>query len=819
MTAALPVNLMLVEDERVVAFDLKNQLQSFGYRVGAILASGEQAVAQVAAVAPDLVLMDINLEGAMDGVDAAREIQARHKVPVIYLTAYAEDDTLHRALESRPFGYLVKPWNVRELHATIQMALARREAELAVEESEQRFKLAVEAASLGVVEWSPDVGRLRGDGHLDFLVGNRPSPLDEPTEQFLDRLDPKDRDLVLAALDRTRAGGDSVVIGFRTLCTNGGPHVLEARLKAHSGPKAGGRVVGILQDVTERQRAEERLRQSAVIFQTAAEAIVLTTADGRITAVNAAFCRTTGYPEKEALGAEFDALLHVKRQENDGHAHLASGTVDFWHGEILCRQRGGQSFPAWQSLSAVRNGAGELTHYVIAFSDVSSLHEAQERLDHLAHHDPLTGLPNRLLFYDRLDRAIEQATRQQQQCLLLFLDLDRFKVVNDTLGHALGDELLRVVAGRLKGALRSADTIARFGGDEFVILAGNSHADYAAGVAHKILDTLRLPINLAGDQITVQASIGIAVFPEHGRDRHSLLRAADLAMYAAKALGRNRYQFYREDMSQQSSERLLLEQGLRRALAADDLAVHYQPQIALADRRIVGVEALVRWEHPELGAIPPVRFIPVAEESGVIESLGRWVLHRACRDMRGRLDSLGRQLKLAVNVSARQFTREGFVGTVSDILAATDFPANALKLEITESTLQSIERSREIIGALKEIGIAISIDDFGTGYSSLSVLRDLPIDQIKIDRSFIVDIPENPHRMAMIEAIVALARSLRMDVLVEGIEREEQAAALLKLGCTAAQGYLFSRAVTEEAVQRLLDADRHRFPEAGTSFR
>ncbi len=808
MSAPLPVNLMLVEDERVVAFDLKNQLQSYGYRVGGIFASGEQAVARVSDVAPDLVLMDINLEGAMDGVEAAKEIQARHRVPVIYLTAYAEDDTLHRALESRPFGYLVKPWNVRELHATIQMALARREAELAVEESERRFKLAVDAASLGVVEWSPAAGRLHGDGHLGFLFGNRPTPVDEPTEHFLDRLDPRDRELVLAALERTRESGDPVRVNFRTVRTNGGPHILEARLKAHGGPRSESRVVGILQDITERRLAEEHLRQSSVVFQTAAEAIVVTTPDWRITAVNGAFTRTTGYGEEEALSADIHTLLQVKGLDEACLARLAAGEDEFWQGEVLCRQRGGQAFPAWQSLSVVRNGGGEVSNYVVAFSDVTSLHEARERLDYLAHHDPLTGLPNRLLFYDRLDQAIGQATRQQQHCLLLFLDLDSFKVVNDTLGHALGDELLRVVAGRLKGVLRSADTIARFGGDEFVILAGNSHTDYAAGIARKILDTLRVPVNLAGDQITVQASIGIAIFPDNGRDRHTLMRAADLAMYAAKAQGRNRYQFYHEDMAVESSERLILEQGLRRALAAGGLEVHYQPQIALADRAVVGVEALVRWPHPELGFIPPSRFIPVAEESGVIESLGRWVLQQACQDILGLKDARGNPLPLAVNVSARQFMREGFAASVRDILLATGFPAAALKLEITESTLQSIERSREIIAALKDFGIAVSIDDFGTGFSSLSVLRDLPIDQIKIDRSFILEIPENPQRVAMVEAIVALARSLGMDVLVEGIEREAQATALQRLGCGQAQGYLFSRALDRAGLQHFLDADR-----------
>lgn len=804
MNAPLPINLMLVEDERVVAFDLKMQLQSFGYRVGAVVASGEEAVERVAAEAPDLILMDIHLEGEMDGVEAALEIQSRHQVPVIYLTAYAEDDTLKRALESRPFGYLVKPWNVRELHASIQMALARRRAEVAVEDSEQRFKLAMDAASLGVLEWSTADNSLHGEGHLTPLVGDLPMPLNEPADVFLARLEPQDRDLVVEALERTQSSGESVRVEFRTSGASGHLHFLEARLRAQWGPNTEKRVVGILQDVTERHRSEDRLRQSSVVFRTAAEAILLTNAACRITAANASFTRITGYTEEEVLGSEPDALLHARRGGGANLAELAAGDAEFWQGEVLFRRRNGEVFPAWQSLSVVHDGAGKVSNYVVAFSDVTGLRAVQDKLNYLAHHDPLTGLPNRLLFDERLDHAISIAKDKNTQCLLLFLDLDSFKVVNDTLGHAMGDELLRVVASRLKSALRTSDTVARFGGDEFLILAGSTLPAYAAQLAEKILDALRVPIVLADDAITVMGSIGIAIYPDHGSDRHHLLRSADIAMYSAKSQGRNRYQFYTADMAERSRERLQVEQGLRQAMVTDGLTLCYQPQVSLANRRIIGVEALVRWVHPQLGPMPPTRFIPVAEESGVIENLGRWVLQRACEEMRGVMDGDGRQLRLAVNVSARQFMREGFAQIVGDILAETGFPADALELEITESTLQSIERSVEIVAALKGLGIAISIDDFGTGYSSLSVLRDLPIDQIKIDRSFVLEVPENPAALAMVEAVVTLARSLRMTTLVEGIEREEQAAALSALGCCEAQGYLFSRPVTQSDLRQLL---------------
>ncbi len=807
MNSVKSVNLMLVEDERVVAFDLKNQLQSLGYRVVAMVGSGEQAMRSIADAGPDLVLMDIHLEGAMDGIETASEIQARHQIPIIYLTAYAEDETLHRALASRPFGYLVKPWDIRELHASIQMALARREIELAVERSELRLKLAMDAASLGVIEWLPKADRLHGEGHLDMLFDDREVPIEESWESFLARVDAGDRSSFAAALESALASEHGHGIEFRTARRNTGPHVIEARVKAFRNANVERRLVGVLQDVTERRQMEDRLRQSSVVFDTSAEAIVIVDADRRIVCANVAFERITGYGVIEAIGFDADVLLRVQRGTQDNasfFAALAAESEGYWQGEVVCQRHGGARFPAWQSISVVRNAAGQPSHFVIAFSDVSGMHAAEEKLRHLAHHDPLTGLPNRLLLEDRLDQAIEVARRQQQGFMLLFLDLDSFKVVNDTLGHSVGDELLRIVAGRLRDSLRGSDTIARLGGDEFVILAGDNTAEYAADLAKKILATVHAPFDLAGERITVSGSIGIAVYPDHGGDRHLLMRAADIAMYSAKEAGRNRYRFYSEDMAEHSNERLIIEQGLRRAIEEDQLVVHYQPQVDLSNGRIFGVEALVRWMHPELGMIPPTRFIPIAEASGVIDSLGHWVLERACREILGLCDASGRQLRLAVNVSVREFMREDFVGAVRDTLVASGFPATALELEITESTLQAHERSVVIIGELKRLGVSISIDDFGTGYSSLSVLRDLPIDLIKIDRSFIHHLPEARDEIAIVEAVVALAASLRMEIIVEGIERPEQSELLQRLGCGGGQGYLFSRPITHAALVDML---------------
>lgn len=810
MNARLPVNLMLVEDERIVAFDLKRQLSTFGYHVGAVVASGEQAIDRVGEEKPDLVLMDIHLEGRLDGIEAAKVIRDKHHIPVVFLTAYAEENTLNRALDSRPFGYLVKPCEARELHATIQMALARHEDEVAIQQSEERLQLALDAGSFGVLEWSPITDRLQGDIHLGMLFGGQQLPLDEPMNEFLARVHPEDRERVEAALDPGAVGAKAMRVEFRTVGDGLPPRYMEAQVKAYGSPGAEGRIVGILQDVTQRRRNEERLRQSSVVFHTSAEAIVITDAARRTVATNPAFSRITGFSEEEALGLDPDTMLRANPGAEDYLPFLVEGTTGFWHGEVRCYRKNGEGFPAWQSVSVVRDAEGGVTHVVTAFSDVSAIYEAQRQLQHLAHHDPLTGLPNRLLFDDRLKYAIEQGLRHNERCLLLFLDLDGFKVINDTLGHAVGDELLRVVGLRLRSVLRASDTVARLGGDEFVVLAGSTSSEYAAQLAQKILEQLRVPILLSGHALSVTGSLGIAVFPDNGSDSQQLMRAADMAMYSAKAEGRNRYHFYSEDMSARADERMYVEQGLRRALANRELIVWYQPRIRLEDGHIVGVEALVRWPHAERGIISPGAFIGVAEESGMIEELGRWVLIHACREMLGlarQMKAAGRHFHLAVNVSPRQFIGNDFAGVVRAALQQTGFPADALELEITESTLQGTERSLAILNALQEMGVSVSIDDFGTGYSSLSVLRDLPIDRVKIDRSFIVDLPQSESQRAIVTAIVALSQVMRMAITVEGIERREQAELLQQLGCHEGQGYYFGHPMPFTALSRMLDAE------------
>ncbi|MDX1485232.1 MAG: EAL domain-containing protein [Alphaproteobacteria bacterium] len=426
------------------------------------------------------------------------------------------------------------------------------------------------------------------------------------------------------------------------------------------------------------------------------------------------------------------------------------------------------------------------------------------RLCNLVHYDSLTQLPNRELLLDRLTQAIAQATRQQALVGLLLLDLDRFKMVNDTLGHEFGDKLLQDVAGRIRSCIRDSDTLARLGGDEFiVVLNGISGAQDAAKVAKKIIDELSKPIVIDGHEVFVTTSIGISLFPSDGMDKNALITNADVAMYRAKEEGRNHFQFYTYGMNATTVEQLTLENDLRRAIERDELLLHYQPQVDLADGRIIGVEALVRWQHPELGLIPPARFIPIAEETGLIVPIGQWVLKTACAQARQWIDAGMPPLVVSVNMSSRQFHQEDMLETVTTALEESGLDAEHLALEITESSLmQKPEDAVVTLCLLHNMGVGIAIDDFGTGYSSLGHLKRFPLHALKIDRAFVSDVTENPEDAAIVGAILAMAHSLKLRVIAEGVETRNQLDFLKQAGCDAIQGFLISKPVTAEEIEK-----------------
>ena len=566
--------------------------------------------------------------------------------------------------------------------------------------------------------------------------------------------------------------------------------------------------IWVYADISARKEAEEKLRLSATVLEHIADAVMVVDVEGVIVAVNPAFTQITGYTEAEAVG-KHSSLTRSERHDEAFYQTMwdeliASG---FWRGELWRRRKNGEIYLEWLTISAVRDTHALTTHYVGVCSDITQVKQAQEKLDHLAHHDPLTALPNRLLFHDRLQHALPRAARDREQLAILFIDLDRFKNVNDTLGHHIGDELLQQVAAQLSARLREGDTLARLGGDEFIVLLENVDGQYGATqVAEKLVSMFEQPFLVAGHELFVTCSVGVSLFPDDAQDLNMLIRNADVAMYQAKARGRNGYRFYAPSMTGEGIERLRLETYLRRSIEKNEIFLNYQPQVEIDTGRLIGVEALVRWNHPELGLIAPARFIPLAEDSGYINQLGKWVLDEACRQMM-RWQAQGLHVpKMAVNLSVKQFERGSMAGVVADILRETGLAPERLQLEVTESVIMNTGDALGYINDLHAIGVGLAIDDFGTGYSSLAYLKQLPVQTLKIDRSFIKDISSDANDEAIAIAIIQLGKSMQLSVIAEGVETQEQAAFLLRHGCRLAQGYFYSRPVlAQDIVERWLD--------------
>jgi diguanylate cyclase (GGDEF)-like protein/PAS domain S-box-containing protein len=537
------------------------------------------------------------------------------------------------------------------------------------------------------------------------------------------------------------------------------------------------------------------------IFEQSSEAVLICDSANRITAVNAAFTQLTGYSRDDVLGQD-PKILASGRIPPELYPAMweALKRDDYWEGEIWDRRKDGSIFPKWLIISVLRNSSGEVEHFIASFTDISERKEAADRLLHLAYHDPLTHLPNRLAFDSQLELTIRSCERDNRQVAVMLIDLDRFKTVNDTLGHHVGDELLKSVAVRLRECVRASDIVARLGGDEFVVVLPDiESALTAASVAGKVQRFLADSHAVGEHQLYATPSIGISIFPSDGRDSDTLLRNADVAMYHAKNAGRNNYQFYAARMNEAASERLQMENALRLAVSnispyASQFSLHFQPQMQVDSGRIVGLEALARWQHPTLGNVPPARFIPLAEDTGLIQPLGDWVFWESCRHVRMFKDLGLPAVRVAVNISAQQLRHENLPLMVRGALACYDLSPTDLELEITESTaMQNPEITMSILNQLSDMGIALAIDDFGTGYSSLAYLKHLPIQRLKLDQSFVKDIESDLSDAAICSATIALGHNLGLELVAEGVETQAQRDFLTKLGCDVLQGYLYSR--------------------------
>ncbi len=678
--------ILVVEDQNIIAMDLQFRLESLGYVVVDVVATGEDAVRVFSETEPDLALMDIRLKGALDGIEAAEQIRMHSDCPIIYLTAHSDDQTLRRARITEPHGYLLKPFEDRELHLTIEIALYRYQMEHKLRES-QRWLNAV----------------LRGIGEAVIAVNSH---------GIVQLVNPVAAELI------GRAADDAIGRQVTEVFT-----VIDAQTR---GPLAN----PLLQAIDQR--------------------------------------RAVGLPERALLVAH-----------------------------------DGREIPIDDSAALIRDDEDRVTGAVLTFRDVTDRLRAEQQIRHMAYHDPLTGLPNRALFQALTGRALAETGRTGGGVVLL-LDLDRFKAINDSLGHSTGDLLLKSVGARLADTLGASAAIARFGGDEFaVLLAGTTDSLAAATAAEAVLTAFAEPFHLNDQDYYVGTSIGVALYPGDGADTATLLRNADAAAFKAKQRGRNGYAFYQASMNADAESRLALESGLRQALKRNEFVLHYQPKVEISTGRLLGAEALVRWQHPTLGTVPPAQFLSIAEENGLILPLGAWVLRTACRQARVWRNNGFEDLRVAVNLSDRQFRHPDLVALVASVLAESGLPAEALELELTETIImQDRQDSTAKVRELRQMGVRLSIDDFGTGYSSLEHLKHFQVDELKIDRAFVREAHTNAQDTAIIQAIVTLAHSLGMMVTAEGVETAEQLACMEECHCDDGQGYFFGHPMAADIFSR-----------------
>jgi len=558
------------------------------------------------------------------------------------------------------------------------------------------------------------------------------------------------------------------------------------------------RCLGVGAKLRERNADRERLRQAAAVFDCTREGVLVTNSNGLIVHVNRAFMEITGYQCEEVLGQRPSMFKSGHHPPGFYQAMFATlESLGEWSGEIWNRRKSGEIYPQWQTIRLVHDDQGRLSQYVAVFSDISAIKNSEHELTHLAHHDPLTNLPNRLLFTDRAGQAVASAQAHKRGCALLMIDLDHFKLINDSLGHSVGDQLLKGVAERLNTLFGPGITLARLSGDEFALLAENCpQPGHAAALAQRVIDSLKERFQIDRHSLFINASVGISLFPSDALSAEQLLRNADSALFKAKSAGRDGYALYTEELTAHAQQRVEIAFELRRALEQQELRVYYQPVHDLKTSRLIGVEALVRWEHPQRGLVSPAEFIPIAERTGLIAEIDAWVMRQACRQM-CQWQAAGVELSfVAVNVSSRLFARRELYQQVAQVLHETGLDPVYLELEVTESAvMEDPEVALEQMHRLRELGVRLAIDDFGTGYSSLLRLKRLPVQKLKIDQGFVAGLPGDEDDAAIARVIVALAQSMGMQVHAEGIEQVEQAAFLLEHDCDLGQGYWFGRPV------------------------
>jgi diguanylate cyclase (GGDEF)-like protein/PAS domain S-box-containing protein len=670
----------------------------------------------------------------------------------------------------------------------------------ALEESEFRWKFAVEASGGGLWDWDVAAGTQFLSDAWKATLGYAPDELSQSVVEWESRLHPDDRVGALAALEHSLSSGDGRFRHeTRVRCKDGSYKWLLAlglvvRRDAAGAPL---RMIGMDIDITERKIAEEKLQLAASVFSHAREGITITNTAGDIIDVNRAFSQITGYSRDEVLGRN-PRFLNSGRQSRSFYTTMYADlqSKNHWYGEVWNRRKNGEVYAQMLTISTVRDGRGKVTHYVAMFFDITTIKEHQKQLEHIAHYDALTDLPNRVLLADRLHQAMVQAQRRRQLLAVAYLDLDGFKEINDTYGHSAGDQLLISVSANMKSALRQGDTLARLGGDEFVaVMADLADASACGTTLSRLLSAASQPMMFGDVQLKVSASVGVTFYPQtEAVDADQLMRQADQAMYQAKVSGKNRYHAF--DAVHDRSVRGLHESldEIARALERHEFVLFYQPKVNLRTGKVMGAEALIRWQHPVRGLLQPDQFLPVIDDHVLGVQVGEWVIGNAVAQMQ-QWQAMGLQLQVSVNVGARQLQQGDFVQKLSDTLALHPSVApTLLQIEVLEtSALQDLERTAQVIHASTQLGVTFALDDFGTGYSSLTYLKHLPVTVIKIDRSFVHDMLDDADDLAILEGVIGLARTFHREVIAEGVETVAHGTRLLQLGCELAQGYGIAR--------------------------
>ena len=797
--------LLVVDDEPRFCDSLKVLLSTAGYRVDTAL-SGEEAISYFQDKSYHLALVDLDLPD-LNGNDIARFVAEKHPdTVVIILTGRATVDTVIDALHHGVYDYLHKPYDSDHLLRIITNAIQHKQLEKELQLSVERLKFAMKIGHLGYWQWEKYSDTFFISDEVYPILDLNPATFKPGKKELLQLVHSDDRHRVALFHVRRETKDDAKAIEFQAHRTDGKLITIRAEyenLFDNSGTFIG--KYGVYQDITDFKQAETELILSGEIIEHAMEGIYITNDKGIIQMVNPAAAKITGYTPDELIGQN-PRIFKSDRHSLEFQKKMLSTLFQTgsWQGEIWTRRKNGEDYPQWLSITSLKKDDTHPSTFIAIFHDITEIKQREKEVLHQAHHDPLTKLPNRLLFFSRLKAGLQKNRQSQGQLAVLFIDLDNFKNINDSLSHAIGDQVLCMVAERIKKCTRARDTVSRHGGDEFAVLLDDLHdIQPAIDMAMRINKIFRKPFMVEGNECFITASIGVTFSPQDGDNENVLIKNADLAMYQAKAEGKNTFCLYTDDINAKVKRRLSLINRLRNAIKNDEISVYYQPKVSIKKQCIVGVEALLRWE-PESGEIiSPQECILLAEETGMIVDVGLFVLKTACKQA-AEWKKQGLSLSVAVNLSPRQFHQKDFLDSITNVLCESGLPANLLELEITESLMME---NRDVVIVLlwefKKLGIKISIDDFGTGYSSLAYLKQLPLDVLKIDRSFVKDLPENKDDAALTSTIISMADNFGLEVVAEGVETIEQYLFMQECGCQMIQGFLISSPEPPEQLMKL----------------